>query len=340
MRHAVRRCPEPEQPPRAAAAEPSGASAAGSAAVQLPAARWPRRADTDRTARPAELGRHRLCVRSPVNPPGCRTHGGRVCRSTAVADAVVRARVRTYRRCGTGGGHPAVHSAASGPVGVHRQTNRRTCPLSCGRSRGGSAQVAAMEPVVGHLSAAGRTLPGHPRPPAGRRGRTGTGRRKQRTVNPLIDRAAPAPRRPPPRWRGYGLVWHNHHPLGRTLKGSVLKGGGGHPGRSGTRTTPCCASTEPKSTAADSSARAWPSFPPSPRSRHSPGASGLFNVGHFAPPRRHPTSRPWRHTACGSSPASSTPAPGAEARRLTPGLRSSRPAGSCGQLAWMVRCPQ
>jgi len=43
-----------------------------------------------------------------------------------------------------------------------------------------------MAPVAGHLTAAGRTLPGHPVRPQGDVAALRIGRRKRRTVNPLM----------------------------------------------------------------------------------------------------------------------------------------------------------
>jgi hypothetical protein len=106
MRRAVRRCPEPRTATRTAAA------GAAECPPQVPspsdpAARWPRRADTDRTERPPSRNRHRRWCPPPVNSTGCRTP-----RRTRPPQ---RRRRRwpscgsgpdTDRRCGTGRGHP------------------------------------------------------------------------------------------------------------------------------------------------------------------------------------------------------------------------------------------
>jgi hypothetical protein len=52
--------------------------------------------------------------------------------------------------------------------------------------RSGFALAAAMGPVAVHLTAAGRTLPGHPVRPQDDVAAYRTGRRKQRTVNPPL----------------------------------------------------------------------------------------------------------------------------------------------------------
>jgi hypothetical protein len=52
---------------------------------------------------------------------------------------------------------PAVRSAASGPVGVHWQNDQQPCPSRLRqKGRSGCVQAAVMEPVGGHLTAAGR----------------------------------------------------------------------------------------------------------------------------------------------------------------------------------------
>jgi hypothetical protein len=60
-----------------------------------PAARWPRRADTDRTARLPGRNRPGRGVRPPVHSPGCWTPRRRVRPSAAIADGRCAARIRT-----------------------------------------------------------------------------------------------------------------------------------------------------------------------------------------------------------------------------------------------------
>jgi hypothetical protein len=61
-----------------------------------PAARWPRRADTDRTARPPSRNRQPRCVSADRSTrPVAGHHGGRVRRSAAVAAGRCAAWVRT-----------------------------------------------------------------------------------------------------------------------------------------------------------------------------------------------------------------------------------------------------
>ena len=140
-----------------------------------PAARWPRRADTDRTARPPSRNRQPRCVSADRSTrPVAGHHGGE---GSAAAPPLQLAVVRH------GSGHrpamrhgsrtPAVRSTASGPVGVHWQNDQRPCPSRLRqKGRSGSIQTAAMEPVGGHLTAAGRHPAWTPRPPTGRSGRT------------------------------------------------------------------------------------------------------------------------------------------------------------------------
>jgi hypothetical protein len=113
----------------------------------------------------AQRNRHRRrCVRPPVNPPGRRTPRRE---ASAAAPPLQVAVVRH------GSGHrpamrhrprtPAVRSAASGPVAVHRRNDQRPCPSRLRhKGRSGCVQAAAMAPVGGHLTAAGGTLPGRP----------------------------------------------------------------------------------------------------------------------------------------------------------------------------------
>jgi len=58
------------QPLRTAAAENGPGVRRRFRRRPTPAARWPRRVDTDCTARPPSRNRHRRCVRSLVNSPG------------------------------------------------------------------------------------------------------------------------------------------------------------------------------------------------------------------------------------------------------------------------------
>jgi hypothetical protein len=97
-----------------------------------PAARWPRRADTDRTPHPPSRNGHRRCVRPPVNPPGRRTpRRTRPPQRSHCRWPLCGAGSDTDRRCGTGGGHllsvarPADRSVSSGtPISGH---DRRGC---------------------------------------------------------------------------------------------------------------------------------------------------------------------------------------------------------------------
>jgi hypothetical protein len=115
----------PGQPPLTAAAEPSGVSAAGSAAV-----------------RPQQRGGHggRTPTASHVRPAGTVTVGVSAHRSTRPAGRTPRRTPQrshctwplcatgsdTDRRCEHRAGTPAVRRAASGPVGVHRHNDQRT----------------------------------------------------------------------------------------------------------------------------------------------------------------------------------------------------------------------
>jgi len=140
-----------------------------------PAARWPRRADTDRTARPPSRNRQPRCVSADRSTrPVAGHHGGE---GSAAAPPLQLAVVRH------GSGHrpamrhgartPAVRSTASGPVGVHWQNDQQPCPSRLRqKGRSGCVQAAVMEPVGGHLTAAGRHPAWTPRPPTGRSGRT------------------------------------------------------------------------------------------------------------------------------------------------------------------------
>ena len=146
----------PGQPPRTAAAEPSTVSAVGSASIQpqrrgghggrTPTARHVRRAGTVRVGG----------VRAPVNSPGCRTLWRCPRQRSRCRLPLYGMGPDTDRRYGMGLGHQ-LSSAASGPVGVHRYNDKRTCHRGCGRGPQRFRHVAVMAPVAGHLIAAGHT---------------------------------------------------------------------------------------------------------------------------------------------------------------------------------------
>jgi hypothetical protein len=191
----------PGQPLRTAAAEPSGVSAAGSAAVQ-PQRRGGHagRTPTASHVRPAGtvvVGG----VRSPVNSPGCPTP-----RRTRPPQ---RRRRRwpscgtgpdTDRRCGAGGGHPryparpADRSVSSGTrTSGH---DRRGRAAGAQRFRPGGGNGTGCRTPDRSRSHPART----PRPPAGRRGRTGqdvgsSGRSIRRSVR-LVTTFSALPSRP------------------------------------------------------------------------------------------------------------------------------------------------
>jgi hypothetical protein len=164
MRQAVGRGPEP----RTATPDGSGGTVRGVRRRfrrrPTPAARWPRPADTDRTARPASRNRHCRGVRPPSTRPAAGHHTARhLRRNAAVAAGRRAARVRTL----TGDAARVVDTCCP-PRG--QRTGR--CPLAQ-RPAAMTVEAAAegpqrfrpggsMEPVTGHLTAAGRTLPGHP----------------------------------------------------------------------------------------------------------------------------------------------------------------------------------
>jgi hypothetical protein len=165
----------PGQPPRTAAAEPSGALPQVPPPSD-PAVRWPRRADTDRTARPPSRNRHRRCVcaRAPGQParPPDTTAGKGPPQRRRCSWPLCGMGPDTDRRCLTGRGH--LLSAARQRTGrVHWQNDQQPCPSSLRqKGRSGCVQAAVMEPVGGHLTAAGRHPAWTPRPPIRQRGRT------------------------------------------------------------------------------------------------------------------------------------------------------------------------
>jgi hypothetical protein len=141
----------------------------------IPAARWPRRADTDHTARPPSRNHPGRGVRHRSTGPAAGHHGGRVRASAAIADGRCAVRIRTPdgdaagvsdTRCPqrgrrTGRCPPAqrpadvtVEAAAEGPQ----------------RFRPGGGNGTGCRTPDPHTS---RSDPAWtPRPPAGRRGRT------------------------------------------------------------------------------------------------------------------------------------------------------------------------
>ena len=175
MRQAVGRGPEP----RTAPPDGSGGTVRGVRRRfrrrPTPAARWPRPADTDRTARPASRNRHCRGVRPPSTRPAAGHHtAGHLRRNAAVAAGRRAARVRTLsRRCGTGRGHllsaarPADRSVSTGTT-------------TSGHDRRGCGRRAAAVPSRRQHGTGYRTPDrsrSHPAwtpcPPARRRGRTG-----------------------------------------------------------------------------------------------------------------------------------------------------------------------
>jgi hypothetical protein len=172
----------------------------------------------------ATLGGHRPHHTSAGPKPSCSgrprtgqllrlpdTMAGSVCRSAAAAEA---ARVRTpssdaARIADTRCPQRGQWTGRSPPV-----QRQRTWPSRL-RQKGhsSSAQAAVMASVARHMTTARHTLPGHPRPPAGRRGRTqhrapeaadgqSAGRSVQVTSTVTVLRAASG--RPPARRRRGG----------------------------------------------------------------------------------------------------------------------------------------
>jgi hypothetical protein len=174
MRRAVRRCPTS----RTATTDGSGGTvrgpAAGSAAVR-PQRRGGRGGPTPTAPHVRPAG----TVSPDVSPPT-----GQPVRSpdtTAGKGPPQRRRCSwplcgmgpdTDRRCLTGRGH--LLSAARQRTGrVHWQNDQQPCPSSLRqKGRSGCVQAAVMEPVGGHLTAAGRHPAWTPRPPIRQRGRT------------------------------------------------------------------------------------------------------------------------------------------------------------------------
>ena len=164
----------PGQPPRTVAAEPSGAL------PQVPPPSDPSgevaaAGRHDRTARPPSRNRQPRCVSADRSTrPVAGHHGGE---GSAAAPPLQLAVVRHgpgHRPAMLNGSRtPAVRSAASGPVGVHWQNDQQPCPSRLRqKGRSGCVQAAVMEPVGGHLIAAGRHPAWTPRPPIRQRGRT------------------------------------------------------------------------------------------------------------------------------------------------------------------------
>jgi hypothetical protein len=188
MRRAVRSVRNPRTATRTTAAEPSGALPQVPPPSD-PAARWPRRADTDRTARPPSRNRQCRCVCAHRSTrPAAGYHGGRVRRSAAVAAGRCAAWVRTptgdatrvadtccpQRGQRTGRRPPAERPAAM-PVEAAAEGPQRLRP-------GGGNGIGWRTPDRSRVAfcldtpSARRTIWPHR-----------TGRRKQRTVNPLTD---------------------------------------------------------------------------------------------------------------------------------------------------------
>jgi hypothetical protein len=155
-----------------------------------PAARWPRRADTDRTARLPGRNRPGRGVRPPVHSPGCWPPRRRVRPSAAIADGRCAARIRTPD------GDAAGVSDTRCP-----QRGRRTgrCPPAQ-RPADVTVEAAAegpqrFRPGGGNGTGCRTPDPGHqqvapsldtPSAPQDDMATHRTGRRKQRTVNPLV----------------------------------------------------------------------------------------------------------------------------------------------------------
>jgi hypothetical protein len=175
MRQAVGRGPEP----RTATPDGSGGTVRGVRRRfrrrPTPAARWPRPADTDRTARPASRNRHCRGVRPPSTRPAAGHHTARhLRRNAAVAAGRRAARVRTL----TGDAARVVDTCCP-------QRGQRTgrCPLAQ-RPAAMTVEAAAEGPQrfrPGGGNGTGCRTPdrsrSHPAwtpcPPARRRGRTG-----------------------------------------------------------------------------------------------------------------------------------------------------------------------
>jgi hypothetical protein len=177
----------PGQPPRTTAAEPSGALPQVPPPSD-PAVRWPRRADTDRTARPPSRNRHRRCVSADRSTrPAAGHHGGRVRRSAAVAAGRCAAWVRTPtgdatrvadtwcpQRGQRTGRRPLAERPAAMPVEAAAEGPQRLRP---GGGNGTGRRTPDRSRAASCLDtpSARRTIWPHR-----------TGRRKQRTVNPLM----------------------------------------------------------------------------------------------------------------------------------------------------------
>jgi hypothetical protein len=152
-----------------------------------PAARWPCRADTDRIARPPGRNRHRRGVRSPVNSPRLAdTTADTSAPAQPLQIAVVRHVCCTPdRRCGTCVGHPL---SAARPADRSVSTGTTT---SGHDRRGCGRRAAAVPPSGGHGTSCrtpdrSRSHPAWtPVRPQDDVAAHRTGRRKQRTVNPL-----------------------------------------------------------------------------------------------------------------------------------------------------------
>jgi hypothetical protein len=142
-----------------------GLSAAGSAAVRPQAARWPRRVDTDRTARPLSWTRHRL--RPPTGQPS-RLPDTTTDASTAaplVPTAVVRHE---------SGHRPAMRHGHGHPLSTAQPADRSvsTGTTTSGHDRRGYGRNAAAVPTRQRPSnRLPDTCPDTVRPPGRRGGR-------------------------------------------------------------------------------------------------------------------------------------------------------------------------
>jgi hypothetical protein len=181
MRQAVHRCPEPRIATpgrqRRNRVRPGVRRRFHRRATAAPG--WPRRADTDRTARPLSRNRHRRCVRAPVNAPGCRTPRRTPPQRSQCRWPLCGTSSVTDRRCGTGGHllsaerpadrrspaaqRPAamtIEAAAEGPQRSRPGGGNGTGCRTPDRSRSHPARTP--QPARGHPGDTEAGHPGHP----------------------------------------------------------------------------------------------------------------------------------------------------------------------------------
>jgi hypothetical protein len=173
MRRAVRRCPTSRTATTDGQRRTVRGPAAGSAAVRP-------------SGEVATAGRHRphrtsaqpepsapVCVRPRSTRPAAGHHGGRVRRSAAVAAGRCAAWVRTPTGDVARVADTCCPQRGQRTGRVHWQNDQQPCPSSLRqKGRSGCVQAPVMEPVGGHLTAAGWHSAWTPRPPIRQRGRT------------------------------------------------------------------------------------------------------------------------------------------------------------------------